>query len=174
MNCRKEKEVSLREIAANAVRKVFAALLLVLSGFHCAAAQFRVPPAQAIETVSFCDLIRHPDEYSGKTVRVAGRLGAGPEGAAFSDSACDKSETGRQTLTADAKFSGYDEGAVQAWKKIDKFLKKHRTFEAQVTVIALFSHLEHPEPLLEESSYRLDVKQVLAVKRISQAPNARP
>ena len=113
-----------------------AALSLICVGLQCATAQDKaVTAASRAEDVSFCDLIRHPDEFNSKTVRVAGRYGHGPEGSSFVDSTCEKSESGSE-ISADAKFDRYDAGAVKAFKKIYKFLKKHHTSEAQVTVIA--------------------------------------
>jgi hypothetical protein len=171
MTRQQEEKVSLRvvmKLAAKTMGKILATLPLVLVGLQCAAPQAKVAiAAQGIEAVSFCDLIRRSDEYNGKTVRVAGTYGHGPEGSSFVDHACDKFQSESRMAEADATFNGNDEGAVQAYKKVAKFLKKHRTTQAQVTVIAVFSDLEHPDVLLGYSRYKLDVKQVLSVERMN-------
>jgi hypothetical protein len=52
------------------MRKMLGALLL-FAGIQSATAQNNVAtPARAIEPVSFCDLIGHPDRYYGIPVRV--------------------------------------------------------------------------------------------------------
>ena len=58
-------------------------------------------------------------------MRVAGRYGHSPEGSRFVDTACETSQSVSEVVSAEAMFNGYDEGAVKAFDKLHRFLKKH-------------------------------------------------
>ena len=104
-------------------------LLLLLSPPHWANAQdLSGAKSQAIETVGFCELMSHPDEYDGKTVQLTAIYAASFHYAAFFDNSC-KEEVRAQFLGT--------EGTV-AFDRLSKFLKSYKTRSAQLTVIARF------------------------------------
>jgi hypothetical protein len=157
-------------IGGCAVRRTLAFLLLVLAGSTLAGAQSKVVTTQEIETVDFCNLIRHPDQYDGKTVKVRAMYDGSLEGASFSDDNCKKSGAESEAeVTANARFTGGSTETAQAFKKLSKFLDKHRTDQAKVTMIAVFRDEFFPNRITGGaffSRYTLQVKQLLAVEPV--------
>lgn len=123
---------------------------------------------QKVETVAFCDLFRDVGSYQGKTVMVTSTFGSSLEGAIFFDDACKGSAS--EPAVMNAKFSGNDRQTVQAFKRLSAFLKKHKTSQARVSIIAVFRD-EYASGVVVAGPprYTLDVKQLLTVEKV-QAP----
>lgn len=151
------------------MRRGTAFVLLVLAGSLPAKAQNQASTSQQeSQAVDFCNLVRHPERYDGKKVKVTATYFSDLEGAIFFDDACPKSQP-YEDMTANVKFAKGEEGAA-AFKKLKRFLIKHRVHVARVTTVATFSY-----PFLSGkidqcagcSSYTLEVSQILALERIS-------
>ena len=150
------------------MRKKLVALTLIVIGIQFAMTRGQIPTStQEIQTVSFCDLIRHPAEYNGKAVKVSATYALGIEGAIFFDHGCEKPALGSET-TANAEFRGKDKGTTQAFGKLMKFLRQNRISTAQVTIIATFTNLE-PVVIAGRSRLTLNVKQLLAVEKTNSS-----
>jgi hypothetical protein len=153
---------------------MLAALPLILFGIQLATAQAAAPQPQALETVNFCDVIRHPDQYNGKTVKVVATYASGLEGAILFDDACGTSSKHGGETTANAKFTGNDRETVQAFKTLAKFLKKNRIGIAQVTMIAVFTELPSVVIAGPGSHYSLNVRQLLDVQKLNPRTSRTP
>jgi lipocalin len=149
-------------------------LVLALVGGSLARAQTQARvSAQENQTVDFCELVRHPEQYDDKKVKVTATYAPSFHTALFVDDACKKSRP-YEEVTANARFANGESGTA-AFKKLDRFLRKYRIGSARVTMIAIFR-----DPLLsgiiEEcsgcSEYMLEVEQILAVERI-EPPRAK-
>jgi len=92
--------------------------------------------AQGAEIVGYCELIKHPDRYNGKTVTVKATYGSGMEFSVFFDDECGKS-TPNEDVIALATFSENARSNSLLYKKLRKVLKK--SDEAQMTVVAKFT-----------------------------------
>lgn len=147
---------------------MLAVLLLVLAGSQSARAQGgAAATTREIQAVNFCDLMQHPAQYDGKTVKVTATYAHGLELAILFDDACKQSKA-EPDVIASAKFTR-SSGSSQALKKLNKFLAKYKVREAQMTIIAAFtdnySPKQEPAPLTGPR-YTLEVKQLLAVERV--------
>lgn len=156
------------------MRRTIAFLATALVGGSLARAQTQAPiSAQVSQTVDFCTLVRHPEQYDGKTVKVTATYAPRFHSAIFLDDACKKTQP-YEEVTTNARFAKGENGTV-AFKKLDRFLSKNRITGATVTIIAIFS-----DPLLSGiiegcsgcSEYTLEVQQILAVERI-KPPSAK-
>jgi hypothetical protein len=152
------------------VRRTLAAALLILIAIHWTKAQSKAADtALGIETVDFCDLMRHPDHYDGKTVKVTATYADGLETAIFFDDACKESEAEPYVIAA-ATFPEKNSGSSQAFKKLTKFLHKYKVAEARMTIIAAFTDEYSPKQELARLSgprYTLEVKQCLTVRTVT-------
>ncbi len=153
------------------MRRTLAFLLLVLAGSPLGRAQTKPATAvQGYQAVDFCDLVRHADQYNGKTVKVTATYAGGLEGASFSDDACKKSETESEAqVTANAKFTGSSSETAEAFKKLSKFLDKNKTHQAEVTMIAVFTDEFSSNRIkggADFSRYTLQVKRLLAIEPV--------
>jgi len=115
-----------------------------------------------VEEVNFCDLMGHPDLYSGKTVQVTAVYAVGFHEAIFFDDACKESPSGPHPL-ARAKFSGDEHETAAAFETLRKALRRYKASEARVTIVALFGDTN---VLAGCCRYALDVKRVLAVEKV--------
>lgn len=149
-------------------------LVLALVGGSLARAQTPVRvTAQEMQTVDFCNLVRHSEQYDGKTVKVTATYIPSFHTALFVDDACKKSRP-YEEVTANARFANGESGTA-AFKKLDRFLRKYRIGSARVTMIAIFR-----DPLLSGtfegcsgcSEYILEVEQILTMERIG-SPRAK-
>jgi hypothetical protein len=149
------------------MRRTVALLLLVLAGSRLARTQDQVATTdQGVEAVGFCDLFHRPDRYNDNTVKVSATYVVGLHEATFFDDACRESPSGPH-LVAKAKFAGDSNGTVQAFKTLTDFLKKYKTSQARVTIIAVFRD-DYSSGVVHAGSprYTLDVKRLLAVEKV--------
>jgi hypothetical protein len=156
-----------------AMRKVLAVLLLTLAGIQPARAQSTAATTpQTVEPVSFCDLMRHPDQYEGKTVKVTATYVADLEGASFFDEGCKKSESLPKVM-ANAKFTRNSDGT----NKLTEFLRKKKLVPAlaSATIVAVFID-EYAGNRITGCShcsrYTLEVTEVLAVEKNKSSPRS--
>jgi hypothetical protein len=68
--------------------KAFILMFATLASFPTANAQST--SASKIPTVAYCDLLRNPDDYDGKKIRIRAEYNSGFEHSVFSDTACVK------------------------------------------------------------------------------------
>jgi hypothetical protein len=152
--------------------KTSAFLMLVLVVTRTATPQSVAPSAvQEISATDFCDLFRHPDHYTGQTVRTSATYVTDLEGGSFFDEACKKSES-LPEATANAKFTRSTRGR----NKLDKALGNNKLVPdlLKVTIVAVFVD-EHAGDRVTActhcSRYSLEVKEVIAAAKVRPASN---
>lgn len=121
---------------------------------------------QRAEHVNFCDVLNKAGQYHGKTVEVSGTLATSIEGNSFFDDGCGE---------ATATFSSKETDTATASTKITQFLKKHKTSEARITVIAVFRD-DHSLGIVEAGvpPYSFEVKKLLAISKVKPQRKHRP
>ena len=124
-----------------------------------------VPP-----TVSFCDLMRHPDNYDGKIVVVSATLGNNHEYSYFFDDTCKASSSQDEVYALSTFNKGTYKFGSPLDRKLDKLLGnkdgKLQVRRAWVKVVAIFtdgksSAFGH----MNCCRYKLEVQQLVAVDR---------
>jgi hypothetical protein len=149
------------------MRRTVALVLLIVGG-----AQFTSPrpkattAGQEVEAVDFCDLFHHPGRYTDNTVKVSATYVLGFHEATLFDNACRESPSGPH-LEAKVKFARDSNGSGQAFKTLTDFLKRYKTSQARVTIVAVFRD-DYSSGVVHEGSprYTLEVKQLLAVVKV--------
>ena len=157
------------------MRRRAAFVLLVLVGSLPAKAQNQASTSQQeSQAVEFCNLVRHPEQYDGKAVKVTATYFTDLEGSIFFDDACPKSQP-YEEVTANAKFAKGKDGTA-AYEKLRRFLVKYRVHVAKVTTVATFSYPSLSGRLEECAgcSYTLEVIQILALERIGPPGAKKP
>jgi hypothetical protein len=158
------------------MKKAIACLLLIIAVSPLAKAQDQAATGiQDYQTVEFCNLVRHPDQYDGKRVKVTATYVGHFHGASFYDDACKKSQSDPEVM-ANAKFKGDDVESMQAFNKLSKFLDKYRIDTARITMIAVFTDIKSTNMIIVcVGCYRftLQVKQILAMERIKPPATSR-
>lgn len=111
-----------------------------------------------VDSVQFCQIVEQAEMYNGRTIEVTGTYATAVDGNSFFDGDCDE---------ARATFPGDTAGTVQALEKIAKFLKKRKTSEARITVIAVLRD-DHASGVVRVgvSPYTFQVKKLLAISRV--------
>jgi hypothetical protein len=113
--------------------------------------------------VNFCDLMRHPDQYEGKTVKVAATYVADLEQAMFCDGGCKKSESLPEVM-ANAKFAQNAGG----YEKLSNILRKNKLVPrlARVSIVAVFiDEYAGNHVTAGRSRYTLEVTEVLTAEK---------
>lgn len=121
------------------------------------------PNTASPEKASFCELVRHPEKYDGKTITSTATYGSGMEGSIFFDDTC-KGMAATDDVIALATFSrtNYKFGTPMD-KKLLKLLKK--TDRVQVTVVGIFfDGKERVFGHMNCCRYKIEVQQLLDVQ----------
>jgi len=144
---------------------ILASIVLILSGNQLVSTQSiraggNVEPSAA----DFCNLFREANEYNCKAVRIDATYGLGIHMATFYNEAC-LSRSGLH-FVAKATFADHHDGAAALYK-ISKLLKRSRSNEARVTVIAVF-RTENPAGSQKGdfARYTLEVERLLSLEAV--------
>jgi lipocalin len=159
------------ETVTEILATVVAALVFMIVGVQSTKGQNTAATAtQIIDTVTYCELIEKPDRYYGKAVRVTATYSVGTHDAIFFDDACHKQQDRPNSLTVAKFVEDSDEAHIRNFEMLSKALKKYKTQQVQLTVIAVFGDEYSPVIHAGCCRYRLEVKQLLAVERVK--PNS--
>jgi hypothetical protein len=138
---------------------ILVALLFVSSGVQTQKPQNQASIVErGTGLVSFCDLFRNSERYNGATVQVSATYVQGFHEATVYDEECRETPSGHHF---EAKFTSDSKTDLSA---LSKFLKKNKTKEAQLTIIAIF-HDDLVSGVIRAGCcrYSLEVKQLVAV-----------
>jgi hypothetical protein len=115
--------------------------------------------------VYFCELIRHPELYDGKTVIFSAIYGGSIEGAVFVDEGCGK-KTAEDDVIALATFSSTNYKRIPSLdKKFNKLIK--RTGSVQLTVVGLFTDgKKRVFGHLNCCRYKIEIQELIAVEQL--------
>ena len=140
------------------------AFLLITMAGPLSSTQNPEPGSSSPQKVSFCEAIRHPQEYDGKTVILTATYAESLELALFVDETCKKTNP-EDDVVALATFSraNYKHG-TPIDKKFSKFLNKSDS--VRVTVVGLF--IDGKKRIfghLNCCRYKIEVQELLTVEQ---------
>lgn len=126
-------------------------------------------------TVSLCELVSHPDRYSGKRVKLDADLLSGEEFAILADDSC-PSFTNQATGKVDDVEAVFDQARYNFKshndKKLGKLLRKDN--QAKVVVVGEFVDPGHYIGHALCCRYQLRIDELLSVEKITRPKSVKP
>jgi len=126
----------------------------------------KATPDSTVYTVSFCDLIRNPQRYDQKLVRVKAVYGSGIDTSALSDPSCK-----RDDAWARDSCPATDVSCDEVYKPIEEALRSSPSFEAEVDVVGRYVASAEDPALNQTRKYvhMLEIREVKSAKPVKRS-----
>jgi hypothetical protein len=151
-------------------------IILLLTQQSLSQSKSAASAAPANQRISFCDLLRHPDQYDGKVVIVTATMVRNFEYSSMFDETCKAQSPGDEVsalviiqenriVSKETKYEVLDTPLQQ---KLNNIL---RTSQARVTMVALFTAASKPpsdgqEKCVSCMRFKLEGQRLLAVHKL--------
>ena len=137
---------------------VFALLLTVLSSASPPPLQ-KVAGQKQVPTIQFCELVKHPEAYFNRPIRIAATMGLGAEGSTLYDARCSRSHNHRIGVGF-VELSRQDKSLEKQFELI-----RNGQWDANPRVVIVGILRNKSRRDFESYRYRFDLIRVESVRR---------